>query len=200
MLTRRQEELQSFIGRFLQDRGYPPTIAEIQTALGVSSTATVHGLLSNLEKAGVIKRVSNKSRAIELVIPYQSNNESEIPLSGKVAAGYPIEAILTHETITVPSDMVRGKRAFALRVSGDSMIEDGIFDNDLIVVESRQTAESGQTVVALVNENEATVKRFYKKRGQIRLEPANPRYKPIIIEPPQSVNIQGIVVGLIRRF
>jgi repressor LexA len=200
MLTRRQEELQSFIGRFLQDRGYPPTIAEIQTALGVSSTATVHGLLSNLEKAGVIKRVSNKSRAIELVIPYQPNNESEIPLAGKVAAGYPIEAILTHETITVPSEMVHGKRAFALQVSGDSMIEDGIFDNDLIVVESRQTAESGQTVVALVNENEATVKRFYKKRGQIRLEPANPRYKPIIIEPPQSVNIQGIVVGLIRRF
>ena len=199
-LTKRQEQLQDFLGRFINENGYPPTIAEIQSALGLSSTATVHGHLSALETAGVIRKESNKSRAIELLIPYESTNDCEIPLLGKVAAGRPIEAILSSETISIPRDMLGKTSTFALRVSGDSMIGEGILDNDLIVVETRQTAETGQTVVALIDDGEATVKRFFPKRGQVRLESANPRYKPIVIEPPHRVKIQGIVIGVIRRY
>jgi len=199
-LTKRQEQLQDFLGRFINENGYPPTIAEIQSALGLSSTATVHGHLTALETAGIIRKASNKSRAIELLIPYAPANECEIPLLGKVAAGRPIEAILSHETISIPGDMLGKTSTFALRVSGDSMIGEGILDNDLIVVESRQTAETGQTVVALIDDGEATVKRFFTKRGQVRLESANPRYKPIVIEPPSRVKIQGIVIGVIRRY
>jgi repressor LexA len=121
-------------------------------------------------------------------------------LLGVIAAGRPIEAILSSETICVPRDMLGKSRTFALRVRGDSMIGEGILDGDFVVVESRQTADNGQTVVALIDGTEATVKQFYRERGRVRLEAANSRYKPIFIKPPDRVSVQGVVIGVLRRY
>ena len=124
----------------------------------------------------------------------------EIPLLGVVAAGEPIEAVLNYETVCIPRDMLRQGRMFALRVRGDSMIDEQIREDDFIILQSQQTAENGQTVVALIDGSDATVKRFYGGRNQVRLEAANPRYKPIVIRPPERVQIQGVVVGVIRKY
>ena len=199
-LTPRQREVYDFVARFIEERGFAPTMAEIGEQLGVRSPATVHQLLSALESEGLIRRVPHASRAIELVEQSASEATGEIPLLGTVAAGRPIEAILSEETIAVPPDLMGRGQTFALRVRGDSMIDDQIREGDFIIVESSKTAVNGQTVVALVNENEATVKRFYKGHGHIRLQPANDNYEPIIVNEPDHVDIQGIVIGLIRKY
>jgi repressor LexA len=129
-----------------------------------------------------------------------SEQSCEIPLLGAVAAGHPIEAILSQEVVAIPPDLLGRGRTFALRVRGDSMIDEHIRDGDFVIVESRQTAENGQTVVALIDGNDATVKRFYREGNQIRLEPANPAYKPIIVKPSERVSIQGVVIGVIRKY
>lgn len=199
-ITPRQREVLDFIHRFVEARGFAPTIAEIQSHFKLRSPSTVHHMLSALERAGKIRRIPNASRAIEIVRVDLPEDPCEIPLLGVIAAGRPVEAVLSNETICVPRDMLGRGRTFALRVRGDSMIGEGILDGDSIIVESRQTAENGQTVVALVDGSEATVKRFYKERGQVRLEAANPRYKPIIIKPPDRVEIQAIVIGILRKY
>lgn len=199
-ITPRQREVFDFVHRFVEARGFAPTIAEIQAHFGLKSPSTVHHMLSALEREGKIQRIPNASRGIELVKADLGEDPCEIPLLGVIAAGRPVEAILNNETIFVPHDMLGKGRTFALRVRGDSMIGEGILDGDSIIVESRQTAKNGQTVVALVDGSEATVKRFYQERGQVRLEAANPRYKPIIIKPPDRVQIQAIVIGILRRY
>jgi len=167
----------------------------------MSSPASVHSILSALEREGLIKRIPNVSRGIEVVEQASNNGEdNEIPLLGIVAAGQPIEAILTHDTVPVPKDMQGRGRAFALRVRGDSMIEENIQDGDIIIVASQKTAENGQMVVALIDGNYATVKKFYREPDFIRLEPANPQFKPIFIKTPERIQIQGIVRGLIRKY
>ena len=175
-------------------------MAEIGRQFQMSSSASVHGILSALEREGLIRRIPNVSRGIELVEQSSTNEENEIPLLGIVAAGQPIEAILNHNTVPVPKDMQGRGRTFALRVRGDSMIEENIQDNDIIIVSSQQTAENGQMVVALIDGNYATVKKFYKETDFIRLEPANPQFKPIFIKTPERIQIQGIVRGLIRNY
>ena len=175
-------------------------MAEIGKQFKLSSPASVHHILLGLESEGLIRRIPNVSRGIELVRDEPASDESEIPLLGVVAAGQPIEAILSHETISAPRDFLGRERLFALRVRGDSMIGEQIRDGDAIIVESRQTANNGDMVVALVDGSEATVKRFYKERDQVRLEPANPRYKPIVVKPADRVTIQGVVRGLIRNY
>src|SRR5205814_4676475 len=161
-----------------------------------------HSILSALEREGLIKRIPNVSRGIELV--HQENSretdDAEVPLLGWVAAGQPIEAILSHETVAAPRDMVSRERMFALRVRGDSMIEENIQDNDIILVSSQRTAENGQVVVALIDGAYATVKKFYREPEFIRLEPANPQFKPIFIKTPERIQIQGVVHGLIRKY
>lgn len=199
-ITPRQRELFGFLERFIAHHGQAPTMAEIRAQLGLNSPSTVHHLLIALEREGLIRRVPNAARAIEIISADPSSNECEIPLLGVIAAGHPIEAILSNETICITRDMLGRGRTFALKVRGDSMTGDGILDGDLIVIESRQTAENGQTVVALIDGNEATVKRFYRERGGVRLEPANPRYKAILIKPSDRVSIQGIVIGVIRKY
>jgi repressor LexA len=200
VLTPRQRELFDYLRRFIAAHGYAPTIAEIQKRFGQRSAATVHQLLSALEGEGLIRRVPYASRGIELVEEGASQSETEIPLLGVVAAGRPIEAVLSHETVAVPPYMLGRGRTFALRVRGDSMIDQHICDGDLIVVESRQTAERGQTVVALIDGAEATVKRFYKESNRVRLEAANPDYQPIVIDREDRISIQGVVVGVIRKY
>ena len=199
VLTPRQREVYEYIRRFADVHGFAPTIAEIRAHLGLSSPATVHQLISVLEREGLIRRIKHASRGIELIKPEASEAPCEIPLLGVVAAGHPIEAVLNHESVVIPPDMLGRRRTFALRVRGDSMIDEQIRDGDYLIVESRETAENGQTVVALVDGTDATVKRFYREANQVRLEPANPAYQPII-KPAERVHIQGIVIGVIRKY
>jgi repressor LexA len=155
-----------------------------------------------LEREGLIKRTPNISRGIQLVKPSPNGDDDrggDIPLLGTIAAGQPIEAILTHDTIAVPPYMQGRGRTFALRVRGDSMIEENIQDGDFIIVASQQTAESGQVVVALID-GDATVKKFYREPDFIRLQPANPQFKPLLIKTAERFRIQGVVTGLIRKY
>jgi repressor LexA len=199
-VTVRQRNVYEFISRYLETNKQPPTIAEIGRHFNMSSSASVHGILSTLEREGLIKRIPNVSRGIELIKQEQGPDENEIPLLGIVAAGQPIEAILSHDTVAAPKDMLGRGRTFALRVRGDSMIEENIQDGDIIVVAAQSTAENGQMVVALIDGNYATVKKFYREPEFIRLEPANPQFKPIFIKTPDRIQIQGVVRGLIRRY
>ncbi len=199
-VTARQRHVYEFISRYQEIHHQPPTIAEIGKQFQMTSPASVHSILSALEREGFIKRIPNVSRGIELIKQQTTDDETEIPLLGMVAAGQPIEAILSHETVSAPRNMVGRGRMFALRVRGDSMIEENIQDNDIIIVSSQETAENGQMVVALIDGNYATVKKFYREPDFIRLEPANPQFKPIFIKTPERIQIQGIVRGLIRKY
>jgi repressor LexA len=198
ILTKRQKQLFDYLDDHIATHGYAPTLEEIGAHFGLSSLATVHKHLTNLESKGLIRRKLNHSRAIELVRQKKKAAAVELPLLGRVAAGAPIEAIETPESISVPEDLVRRENSFVLRVKGDSMIEDGILDGDYVVVESRPQAENGETVVAVV-EGAATVKRFYRERGgKIRLQPANQRMEPIVVRD-RDLTIRGVVVALLRR-
>jgi len=196
----RQRQVYEFISRFIEFKKQPPTIAEIGKQFKMSSSASVHSILLSLEQQGLIKRIPNVSRGIEIVKPETSSEDDELPLLGVVAAGQPIEAVLTNQTVSVPRDMLGAGRMFALQVRGDSMIDENIQDGDVIIVASQQTAENGQVVVALIDGNYATVKKFYREPDFIRLEPANPHFKPIFIKTPERLQIQGVVRGLIRRY
>jgi len=198
ILTKRQKQLFDYLDDHIANHGYAPTLEEIGLHFGLSSLATVHKHLTNLESKGLIRRKLNHSRAIELVRQKKKAAAIELPLLGRVAAGAPIEAIESPETITVPEDLVRRENSFVLRVRGDSMIEDGILDGDYVVVESRPQAENGETVVAII-EGSATVKRLYRERGgKIRLQPANARMEPIFVRD-KDLTIRGVVVAVLRR-
>ena len=199
-ITARQRRVLDYIKHYFEAHQEAPTMAEIGQEFGMSSSASVHHVVSILEREGLIRRIPNVSRGIELVKEEATEDNYEIPLLGIVAAGAPIEAVLNYETVSIPRDMLRPGRMFALRVRGDSMINEQIREGDFIVLQSQQTADNGQTVVALIDESDATVKRFYGGRNQVRLEAANPNYKPIVIRPPERVQIQGLVVGVIRKY
>jgi len=199
-ITARQRRVFDYIANYFEAHQEAPTMAEIGKEFGMSSLASVHNAVSILEREGLIHRIPNVSRGIELVEQEIEKETFEIPLLGFVAAGVPIEAILNYETICIPRDMLKPGRMFALRVRGDSMIDEQIREDDIIVLQSQQTAENGQTVVALIDGNDTTVKRFYRGRNHIRLEAANPRYKPIIVQPPDRLQIQGVVVAVIRKY
>jgi repressor LexA len=199
ILTKRQKQLYDYIDDYIARRGYAPTLEEIGEHFRLSSLATVHKHLSNLEEKGLIKRKWNFSRAIEVVPQQKKSNAVELPLLGSVAAGQPIEALEANDTFTVPEEFVRRQNTFVLRVKGNSMIEDGIWDGDYIIVEERAAADNGETVVALVK-GEATVKRFYRdKGGKIRLMPANESMAPIIVKY-RDVTIRGVVVAVMRKY
>lgn len=199
MLTKRQKELYDFIDDYLREHGYAPTLDEIGARFGLASLATVHKHLSNLEKRGVIRRRSNLSRAIELVSPHDTVAAVELPLLGYVAAGHPIEAVEGNDTYAVPEQFIRKNNTYVLRVKGNSMIDDGIWDGDYIVVEHRDTADNGETVVALLD-GSATVKRFYRDKGnRVRLQPANDTMAPIFARA-KDVEIRGVVVAVMRQY
>jgi repressor LexA len=198
-LTPRQMEVHDFLTRFHHKHGYAPTIAEIREHFHLSSPATVHEQLEALERGGLIRRQKHIQRGIEILQPSTPAGAYEIQLLGVVSAGSAIEAVLTQETISVSPELY-GENRFALRVRGDSMRDEQISDGDLLIVERAVNAHNGQTVIALVDDNDTTVKKFYSERGHVRLQPANENYSPIIIKPPQRVKIQGRVVGLIRRY
>ena len=201
-VTAKQRRIFEFIRRYIDSNQEPPTIAEIGRQFQMRSSASVHAVLIALEREGLIKRTPNVSRGIQIVQQSGSNGEedNDVPLLGTVAAGQPIEAILTNDTISVPKDLQGRGRTFALRVRGESMVDENIQDGDIIIVASQQTAENGQVVVALIDGNFATVKKFYRDPDFIRLEPANPQFKPIFIKTPERIQIQGVVRGLIRKY
>ena len=200
-LTKRQKEILDFLQLFLTENGYPPSYEEIARHFGYTSLATVHEHLENLRQKGYIRKSYNASRSIEVMPTGTSVSAVELPLLGLVAAGQPIEAIGDQETLAVPEDLVgRGGRHYVLRVRGDSMIDEQIRDGDYVIVNSRNTAQNGEMVVALVHGDSATVKKFYRERdGRVRLQPANVTMAPMFF-PSDEVMVQGIVVGVIRRY
>ncbi len=199
MLTKRQKQLYDYLQGYIAAHGYAPTLEEIGAKFRLSSPATVHKHLTNLEKKGAIRRQWNYSRAIELVSQDGNSGAVELPMLGYVAAGRPIEAIESADTFAVPEQFVRRGHTFVLRVRGDSMIEDGICDGDYIVVEERTSPENGETVVALIN-GEATVKRFQRdKGGRVRLLPANAALQPILVKD-KDLSIRGVVVAVMRKY
>lgn len=200
MLTKRQKQMAEYLESYIGEHGYAPTLAEVGQYFGLSSLATVHKHLRNLEQKGVIKRQHNHSRALEVSQAQRRPPQPrELRLLGRVAAGQPIEAVEGQETIAVPDEFVRRDDTFCLRVKGESMIEDGIRDGDYIIVEGRQSANNGETVVALLG-NEATVKRYYREPdGTVRLQPANSAMEPIMVGG-GDLQIRGVVVGLMRRY
>jgi len=200
-LTKRQSEILKYLQEHIRDRGYAPSFEEIAEHFAFQSLATVHEHLTNLERKGYIHRTHNESRAIEVLPPKGQSGASEIPLLGKVAAGSPIESITSNETIAVPDQLLprRGPN-YALQVQGESMIDEHIMDGDYVVVHGKQAADNGEMVIALVNGSEATVKRFYREQGGwIRLQPANPTMQPLRFQE-RDVLIQGVVVGVIRKY
>ena len=201
-VTAKQRRIFEFIRRYIESNQEAPTIAEIGRQFQMRSSASVHAVLTALEREGLIKRIPNVSRGIQIVQKEGGggDDDNEIPLLGTVAAGQPIEAILSHDTVAVPKDLQGHGRTFALRVRGESMIDENIQDGDIIIVQSQKTAENGQVVVALIDGNYATVKKFYREPEFIRLEPANPQYKPIFIKTEERIQIQGVVRGLIRKY
>lgn len=200
-LTRRQREILDFISAHIADKGYAPSFEEIAARFSFRSLATVHEHLTNLERKGYIERAHNESRAIEVVPPKGQTGATELPLLGLVAAGAPIEAVTGEDSIAVPDELLpRRGRSYVLKVRGQSMIDEQIRDGDFIVVQERNQADNGQTVVALVDGTSATVKKFYREPGGwIRLEPANPAVTPIRVNE-RDVVIQGVVVGVIRKY
>ncbi len=200
-LYRKQKQILDFISQYIQKSGYSPTLQEIANAMGLSSLATVHEHLQALIRKGVIKRFEGAVRGIELIDETIAStlNGIELPLIGFIAAGKPIEAIEDPtETVVVNSELVsKVKRCFVLQVKGDSMISEGILDGDYVVVAQQDTAENGEIVVALIDDNFATLKKYYKEKDRIRLQPANPNMQPIFAK---NVTVQGRVTGIIRRY
>jgi repressor LexA len=200
-LTKRQREILDYLAAYIQEKQYAPSFEEIALHFSFSSLATVHEHLTNLEQKGFIRRSHNESRSIELVPEPGHASATELPLLGQVAAGVPIEAVTTPETIAVPDDLIpRRGSSYVLRVRGESMIDEHIQDGDFVVVNSRNTAENGEMVIALIDGTSATVKRFYREAGGwIRLQPANENIPSIRVQEDEML-VQGIVVGVLRKY
>ena len=198
-LTKRQREILDYLNEFIEEHGYAPSLEEIGRRFGLSSLATVHKHLSNLQDKGFIRRAWNRSRSVELVPTRVGARAIDLPLLGYVAAGAPIEAVVSNETVNVPEELAGAGDTYALRVRGDSMIDEQIRDGDLVVVEDRQTAQNGEMVIALLDGTDVTLKKFYREKGRIRLQPANDAVAPIIV-PARAVQVRGVVVGVLRRY
>ena len=201
-LTKKQGEVLKFVKEFMVSHGYPPTVREIGEALGLSSPATTHSHLKGLEEKGYIRKNGSKNRAIELLVDneYAKKNEEivEVPLLGKITAGNPIEAIENPgEYFSLPAYLIpKQKEVFTLKVSGESMINAGIYDGDIVIVERCNTARNGEIVVAMTDENEVTLKTFDKEDGYFRLQPENDTMKPFIFK---NITILGKAIGLYRK-
>ena len=194
-LTKRQSQILGYIKSYLEKHEYAPSFREIAHSLKLSSIATISDHIQNLKEKGYLTSARNLARSIQLT-PTWDERTFSIPLLGTVAAGSPIQAIRTHETIDIPRDMMR-PNVFALKVRGDSMIDDGIYEGDYVIIEKIAQPKNGDIVVSLLDNENVTLKRFYKEKDHIRLQPANSNYAPIRVK---QVTIQGRVLGVIRKF
>jgi repressor LexA len=204
-ITKRQRQVYDFIADFVQRNNFTPSFQEIGDGLGLSSLATVHKHITNLEKKGLLNRDYNRSRSIDLLPPkgrmkqaMAVNTGMVLPLLGRIAAGQPIEAIERPETISL-ADFVRSKEVFVLEVRGESMQDEAILNGDYVLVEKTKIAHNGDIVVALVDGTDATLKRFYREGEKIRLQPSNSKMKPIMVHA-KDVDIQGRVIGVLRKY
>lgn len=200
-ITRRQHEVYDFIKKFVEAHQYSPSFEEIAEGMKLSSLATVHKHVSNLERKGLLKRDYNRSRSID-VLPIRprrkSGDSGALPLVGRIAAGRPVEAIENPESISL-GDLTRSRDVFVLQVTGSSMQDEHIVDGDYVLVEKTPAARNGEIVVALVEGTEATLKRIYKEGDQVRLQPSNSAMAPIVV-PARSVQVQGRVIGVLRKY
>jgi repressor LexA len=217
MLTRKQSELLTYIQARLAESGISPSFEEMKEALALKSKSGVHRLISALEERGFIRRLPNRARALEILrmpdaqsgaaspsrgtaaAPQAANDVVDLPLHGRIAAGMPIEALEGQTTLPVPAALLGPGEHYALEVAGDSMVEEGILDGDYALVRKTDTARDGEIVVALIDDNEATLKTYRREGQMIRLDPANRRYDPQRYRPDQ-VRIQGRLSGLLRRY
>jgi repressor LexA len=207
-LTKRQREMYDFIAQFVQEHGYSPSFEEIGEGMKLSSLATVHKHVTNLEKKGLLKRDYNRSRSIDLLAPRGRMRQAmaaaaaaapvSLPLLGRIAAGRPVEALENPETISL-ADFTRSRDVFVLEVRGDSMMDEAILDGDYILVEKTNIVHNGEIVVALVEGTETTLKRIYKEGGHVRLQPSNASMQPIMV-PAAAVQVQGRVIGVLRKY
>ena len=206
-LTRRQKQVYDFISTFVDRHGYSPSYEEIAEGMGLSSLATVHKHISNLEEKQLLRRDYNRSRSIDLLKPRGRMKQSlaiaaetsmSLPLLGRIAAGQPLEAVENPESISL-ADFTRSKEVYVLQVKGQSMQDEAILDGDYVLVERADTARDGEIVVALVDGSDATLKRLYREGEQIRLQPSNTAMQPIIV-PAGSVQVQGRVVAILRKY
>jgi repressor LexA len=200
-LTKRQREILTYLNSYAEENGYAPSFEEIAAQFGYNSLATVHEHLSNLERKGYIKRGYNESRAIEILPSSEFPRAVQLPLLGAVAAGMPIEMIAHGETLAVPEEFVRRPGGhYVLKVRGNSMIDAHVTDGDFVVVNERRSCDNGEMVIAMVNGSSATVKKLFREKdGRIRLQPANESMDPIYVHE-NDISIQGVVVGVLRRF
>ncbi|HSK10568.1 MAG TPA: transcriptional repressor LexA [Vicinamibacterales bacterium] len=198
-LTKRQREILDYLNEFIEQHGYAPSLEEVGRRFGLSSLATVHKHLTNLQEKGFIKRAWNRSRSVELLQSRTAGRAVDLPLLGYVAAGAPIEAIATAESISVPESLVGKRDTYVLRVRGESMIDEQIRDGDYVIVEDRKTAENGEMVIALLGNSEVTLKKFYRESAHIRLQPANPAMQALVV-PAEHVRVQGVVIGVMRKY
>ena len=198
-LTKRQREILDYLTDFIQQHGYAPSLEEVGKRFGLSSLATVHKHLTNLQDKGFIRRSWNRSRSVEVVPTRTGGRSVELPLLGYVAAGSPIEAVVGSESIAVPEDLVGKRETYVLRVRGDSMIDEQIRDGDYVIVEDRRTAENGEMVVALLEGSDVTLKKFYRENGHVRLQPANPAMTPLVVDA-ERVQVRGVVIGVMRKY
>lgn len=200
-LTKRQREILTYLDAYSEQHGYAPSFEEIAEHFNYNSLATVHEHLSNLERKGYIKRSYNESRSIEILPSEVMPRAVELPLFGAVAAGVPIEQIAHAESVTVPESLIqRGGNHYVLRVKGSSMIDEQIRDGDFVIVNERQNADNGEMVIAMLHGTAATVKKLYRERdGRIRLQPANENMPPLYVHE-NDISIQGVVVGVLRRY
>lgn len=203
-LTKRQKQVLDYVTQFIEFHGYAPSYREIAAYFKYGSVATVAEHIESLVAKGALLKSDNEARSIQLIHPKVAIDPTPsvgLPILGLVAAGQPIETLGTHpETLEVPSFMVGRKNSYVLQVKGDSMIDEGIHTGDYVVVMEKSVPSNGEMVIALINGGEATLKRYYKEKGHIRLQPSNAAMEPIIIEPGTPIEIQGVVIGLIRKY
>ena len=198
-LTKRQREILDYLNEFIQHHGYAPSLEEIGRRFSLSSLATVHKHLKNLEDKGCIKRVWNKSRSVELLATRTGTRTAEIPLLGRISAGVPIQTIPSDESVSVPEEFIGIRDAYALRVHGNSMMDEQIRDGDIVIIEDRKKPHNGETVIALLDGSNVVLKAFFLENNNIRLQPSNPTLSPLLLNP-ESVYVQGIVVAVLRRY
>jgi repressor LexA len=198
--TRRQKDILEAVRSLLAERGEAPTLEAIARRAGLASVSTVHKHLQLLQERGLLRRRrKGRRQTIELLPRALSGAAVEVPLMGTIAAGRPIEATQEERSVALPASLVRGSKTYVLRVTGDSMVDEQIRDGDYIVIEERTSPRNGEVVVALIDGREATLKTFRRDKGRIRLQPANPSMAPIVVRE-ESLRIQGIVTGVLRRY
>lgn len=199
ILTKRQKQILDYVQEFIAKNGYAPSLIEISRHFNLNSISTIHKHLVHLEEKGLIRRNWNRARAIELVPTEGKPEARDVPLVGLISAGQPIEAVRANEVVAVPEDMIGRRNVYVLKVKGESMVDEQIRDGDYVIVENRREARNGEMVVALLEGENATLKKFYREKGHVRLQPAHPTMKPLLV-PEEDVKIQGVVVGLLRKY